>query len=280
MESNSVGHGGSHVPFGNDLRRELERFEYRRGDHVQRFRFASARIAGPDILDFGCGHGFGAVYLAGSNRFYFGIDSDAKALQWARTVVQPSFPRVEFFDSDELRSHRGSTPFDAVVLLEVLEHVTDPGALLAYCREMLRPKGRLILSTPNGYLSRGNPQLFQSRFHVREFRPDELQDTLAHAGFNGELYVQYRLDHIDSLPQIGKRALLAPKELRRSVDLSSELGPAFQRDREGRSRMSSLFQIYQLNPSWPALWRTARLESFHGSQWGFTHILVDAWLEG
>jgi SAM-dependent methyltransferase len=270
-------HGGSHVPSGKVLRREIERLEYRRGDHIQRYQFASRNFTGAEVLDMGCGHGFGALYLANTARHYVGVDPDREALQWARTVVQGEIPRAEFLDPESLRSRGDTAQFDAVVLLEVIEHVTDPVSLLAYCRRLLMPSGRLILSTPNGYLSQGSSQLFQSPFHVREFRTDEIERMLADVGFGGRVYVQYRLDHVDSLQQVAKRALLGGLRARTDGSLpriQSRL--ASDEPLVEKSRFASLYRIYEIGPSWERLWRTRPADDFQGPPWGFTHIVAVA----
>jgi 2-polyprenyl-3-methyl-5-hydroxy-6-metoxy-1,4-benzoquinol methylase len=53
-------------------------------------------------------------------------------------------------DVGELQSLRyAADAFDAVALSQVIEHVHDPRQVLAECRRVLRPGGRLVLSTPN-----------------------------------------------------------------------------------------------------------------------------------
>ncbi|MBW3609115.1 MAG: methyltransferase domain-containing protein [Actinobacteria bacterium] len=67
--------------------------------------------------------------------------------------------------------HRGA--FDAVVLLEVIEHVRNPWETLEFCRSLLRPGGLLLLSTPN-------VTSFYSRFRfltggrLHQFEPPDL----------------------------------------------------------------------------------------------------------
>jgi SAM-dependent methyltransferase len=62
-----------------------------------------------------------------------------------------AYHEVDLFDpiarSRFLDAHGGT--FDAVVLLEVIEHVHDPWETLAFVRRLLRPGGALLLSTPN-----------------------------------------------------------------------------------------------------------------------------------
>jgi len=89
--------------------------------------------------------------------------------------------------------------FDAIFFTEVLEHVAikHPREVLADFRRMLRPGGRLILSTPNvcnvsnivallnGHNIFWPPDIFYGSLdrHNREFTPDEVRAALSAAGF-------------------------------------------------------------------------------------------------
>lgn len=51
-------------------------------------------------------------------------------------------------DVCDLRPHFGDATFDAVFLIEVLEHVTEPARAIAEIRRVLKPGGSLVLSVP------------------------------------------------------------------------------------------------------------------------------------
>jgi 2-polyprenyl-6-hydroxyphenyl methylase/3-demethylubiquinone-9 3-methyltransferase len=85
--------------------------------------------------------------------------------------------------------------FDVVLVMEVVEHVTDPAALLTACRQMLTPGGLLICSTLNR-----TPQSFAKAIVGAEYvmgwlpkgthdwskfiKPDELYALLGTAGLD------------------------------------------------------------------------------------------------
>jgi len=266
--------GGSPTPFGRDLASSVRRLEYHSGDHIQRYSFASQAIVGRDILDLGSGHGFGALFLARNGRTYVGVDSDPSAIAWASQWVQPTLESAVFLTRDQFEKMDPLPRFDAVVLLEVLEHVDDPRALLQFCHHQLRPGGQLILSTPNGLLSDGNPELYMSPYHVKEFLVEEVRGLLREARFDGSFFVQYRPDHFDAATQLLKRAFLS-----RSRRTEPTLRPAHEELHKGgltapRSRLSAFHRVYAACPQWPALWRTSPLDRYRGPPWGFTHILV------
>jgi 2-polyprenyl-3-methyl-5-hydroxy-6-metoxy-1,4-benzoquinol methylase len=144
-----------------------ENYWYQR--HLVVYEWIAARVAGLHVVDVASGEGYGADVLAGSAASVLGIEPNPDAYEHARL----RYPRVTF------RRDIAETfvePCDAVVFLQTIEHVPDPGAVLEHFKEQLRPGGIAYVSTPNvltlapeGAERSGNP------WHVKEYRSEELR---------------------------------------------------------------------------------------------------------
>ena len=112
-----------------------------------RLKFLLARVrAGERVLDVGCGEGRFTAELAAAGVHGVGIDVAEEPLRRARGA----HPGVDV----RLIDACGPWPladasFDAVWAGEVIEHVADTAAWLSEVRRVLRPGGRLLVSTPN-----------------------------------------------------------------------------------------------------------------------------------
>jgi SAM-dependent methyltransferase len=102
---------------------------------------------GKNVLDLGCGPGNLARLLSDAGNTVVGVDSDESSLAAASAFCE----RVVLADlrHDSLGEAVGSSDFDAVVLADVIEHVTNPVALLQKTKGFLRPGGLLYASIPN-----------------------------------------------------------------------------------------------------------------------------------
>src|SRR5450432_956528 len=103
------------------------------------------------ILDVGCGGGILADSMARRGADVLGIDLATKALKVAQLhAIEAATPRVEYREvaveslaTDEPKS------FDVVTCMEMLEHVPDPGSVVAACGRLLKPGGWAFFSTIN-----------------------------------------------------------------------------------------------------------------------------------
>lgn len=106
-------------------------------------------LRGLEILDVGCGGGLLCEPLAKLGARVTGVDP-------ARETIEAAIRHASSRDLDiDYRAVRvedileAGQQFDAVLILEVVEHVPDVGAFLAKCAGLLRQDGRMLLSTIN-----------------------------------------------------------------------------------------------------------------------------------
>ncbi|MEM1510032.1 MAG: class I SAM-dependent methyltransferase [Thermofilaceae archaeon] len=97
------------------------------------------------ILDAGCGDGRFCYEMRNEGANLIGVDFSYRAIQFAKIFC----PKAKFFHQD-LRSLRLPYKFDAIVLLEVLEHIppSDVSIVLKNLHDVLKDTGVLIISVP------------------------------------------------------------------------------------------------------------------------------------
>src|SRR5690606_35938680 len=107
-------------------------------------------LHGAEVLDVGCGGGLLSEALAGEGARVSAIDLAAVLGQVARLHRAES--GVEIDDqvkAVEALADERPAGFDAVTCMEMLEHVPGPGAIIRACAALLKPGGRLFVSTLN-----------------------------------------------------------------------------------------------------------------------------------
>lgn len=117
--------------------------------HFGRSLPAMKPLAGLRLLDIGCGGGLVAEPLARLGASVTAIDPAADNIEAARSHAASQRLEIDYRNimAETLRDE-GAT-FDAVMCLEVVEHVPDPAAFLALVAGLVRPGGLLIASTIN-----------------------------------------------------------------------------------------------------------------------------------
>lgn len=147
--------------------------------HMARYLWARSIVGTGDILDVACGTGYGSALMAGPGRRVMGIDLSAEAID--RATHNFSLPGVSFVVGDATNLPVATSSLDFVVSFETIEHLPQPAVFLAEIGRVLRPKGTLLLSTPDrAVYSRGRTD---GRSH-NPFHPSEMtrQELLASVG--------------------------------------------------------------------------------------------------
>ena len=111
-----------------------------RGERANALRWVPSNVC---VLDIGCGFGESLGYHRNRGCDAHGVEADANILRVAERYGLNV--RHGLFDA----RHYAPQSFDVVTLNQVIEHVIDPGQVLAGIRQVLKPGGLLVLSTPN-----------------------------------------------------------------------------------------------------------------------------------
>jgi SAM-dependent methyltransferase len=173
------------------------------GEHRARYRFATQWAdKGRDVLDMACGAGFGLLMLRAAGAMAFGVDYDGGALRGQRAVACADAAHLPFREST----------FDLVTSFETLEHVPDAAAMLRELRRVLRPGGRLVLSTPNRAFLQLQRQS-DNPFHVQEFTAEELRALLSECFRRVCIYGQRPSAHYRYVPFLMVEANWRPTEV-------------------------------------------------------------------
>ncbi|MCW8919370.1 MAG: bifunctional 2-polyprenyl-6-hydroxyphenol methylase/3-demethylubiquinol 3-O-methyltransferase UbiG [Gammaproteobacteria bacterium] len=109
-----------------------------------------AALKGKRVLDVGCGGGILAESMALRGAEVTGIDMGEAPLQVARLHMLESGARLEYrqITAESLAAEMPGQ-FDVVTCMEMLEHVPDPGSVIAACAALVKPGGQLFFSTIN-----------------------------------------------------------------------------------------------------------------------------------
>ena len=111
---------------------------------------ARAPLKGARVLDVGCGAGLLSEAMAGEGAQVTALDLAPELVKVARLHGLETGVKVDYrLQSVESLAAQMPGQFDAITCMEMLEHVPDPGAIIRACATLLRPGGRLFLSTLN-----------------------------------------------------------------------------------------------------------------------------------
>jgi 2-polyprenyl-3-methyl-5-hydroxy-6-metoxy-1,4-benzoquinol methylase len=143
--------------------------------------FLHAPQGGASLLDVGCGGGDFIATMRELGWKVSGVETDPVAVERARgRQLDVHHGNLESAGFDD-------TSFDAITLAHVIEHVHEPQRLLAECRRILKPNGRLAITTPNSsswahrHFGRDWRGLEPPR-HIHIFNPKNIRHLLESAG--------------------------------------------------------------------------------------------------
>lgn len=173
-----------------------ENYWFRR--HEVAYERLAELCAAAVVLEGGCGEGYGAAVLARTARRVIALDYDALSTGH----VTRRYPGLSVVRGNLATLPVATSTVDVVASLQVIEHLWHQEGFLAECARVLRPGGRLLLTTPNRLTFSPGRDTPLNPFHTRELAPSELDELLRRAGFTVErlhgLHHGRRLHELDA----------------------------------------------------------------------------------
>ena len=160
-----------------------------------RYEFIAQHINVPTctILDVGCGGGILTETLAHNQAQVCALDASDTLIQIAKFHAVQQGLKIEY--TCAALEDYAHAPFDAIVCMELLEHVCDPEKIFKHCAQLLKNGGLLFVSTINRtiksylsaiiaaeYLLRILPR--QTHDYAKFIRPNEAASMARKHGFN------------------------------------------------------------------------------------------------
>ena len=146
--------------------------------HLIAYKEAAKLVSGT-VLEVGSGEGYGIMELAPKADHYIAVDkyntdiSDELKKENNITFIQAEVPPLKGIEDKSV---------DFVVTFQVIEHINDDEMFLQEIHRVLKPGGKLILTTPNSMMS-----LTRNPWHTREYTPEQMGEVLKSSLDNYEL---------------------------------------------------------------------------------------------
>jgi len=107
-------------------------------------------LKGKKVLDVGCGGGILTEALAQAGAIATGIDLSHDSIEAAKVHAAQVGSKAEYrYENIEETVAKYAGQFDAITCMEMLEHVPEPGKIIAACSRLLKPGGHAYFSTIN-----------------------------------------------------------------------------------------------------------------------------------
>ena len=158
----------------------------------------AAELVSGDVLEIGTGSGYGVSIISPRAKTFITIDKFEAGLDLT-PYHNVEFHRMTVPPLDGISSNS----FDYVLMFQVIEHIKNDFGMMKEISRVLRPGGKLIISTPNKRMS-----LTRNPWHVREYTADAFKNLLD-SFFN----------HVEALGVFGKKNVMEYYEKnKRSVE--------------------------------------------------------------
>lgn len=194
--------------------------------HIARYMFTYNFVQNKEVLDVGCGCGYGTKYIADSNaKKVTGLDIEKDAIDYAKIHYEKE--NLEYIVSDCNKVPFLNNNFDVIVAYELIEHLRAPEIFLDEMFRLLKDDGTFLVSTPNKATYSPNTGIYDSpnEFHVREYYFDQFAGLLNNYFSNIEMFAEHTapsyLRNVENMKNLDNKISNLRKEMRKEIDLST-----------------------------------------------------------
>lgn len=182
-----------------------------------RYQFVSGYAGGKNVLDVGCGAGYGSSFLSKYARHVTGIDRSTEAVTYAQEKYKED--NVTFAEMDA-ETFAFKDKFDIICCFEAIEHFDHPRQHLSQVARHLAQDGVYVVSTPNCFRTKSGSD---NPYHRWEFNRRGLEGLLREFFEDVEVMGEYRLDSfmhfiLQKADFLKLRQSLIPRSLRRGAN--------------------------------------------------------------
>ena len=154
-------------------------------EHLKPYELVRGYAGNKNILEVGCGDGYGAEYLAKVAKEIVAIDYEEDVIK--KSQLKYIAKNLKFLCMGATKLEFPDDVFDIVCSFQVIEHIPE-NELLNYLHEIkrvLKPGGRFYVSTLNLAHNMKNPDTYKKHpAHCKEFFFDELKSLLSKVFFD------------------------------------------------------------------------------------------------
>jgi ubiquinone/menaquinone biosynthesis C-methylase UbiE len=163
------------------------------GEHIHRYTEVLDSLCGNEIvLDIACGTGYGTAILAEKCSEIIGGDIEVDTILFNQSHY--SKPNLKFQQMDGTSLPYEDNYFDVLVSFETIEHTAKYMEMLSEFKRVVKPGGKLYISTPNSLITSPNG-IIPNPFHTQEFSLKEFQQIIQSFfpcfKHYGQYYVRY-----------------------------------------------------------------------------------------
>lgn len=129
--------------------------------------YEAAGLISGKVLEIGTGSGYGVEIISGIATEFVTVDKFDTKLDFSK------YPNVKFEQQNVPPLAFDDNVFDAAITFQVVEHIKDDHAFIKEIHRVLKPGGKLIITTPNIKMS-----ITRNPWHIREYTVEQFLQLL------------------------------------------------------------------------------------------------------